>query len=97
MDMAITGTNTIQSIILLPILESNLTVMLRKYKSIIVKVPGIKVKGDDTSGKMSDMISDVANDHAKQGWKLLQVIPALIRDGALQKVIITMEKKMVNR
>ena len=51
MDMAITGTNTIQSIILLPILESNLTVMLRKYKSIIVKVPGIKVKGDDTSGR----------------------------------------------
>ena len=93
MDMAITGTNTIQSIILLPILESNLIGMSRKYKSITVKVPGIKVKGDDTSGKMSDMISDLANDHAKQGWELLQITPALIRDGALQKVIITMEKK----
>ena len=62
------------------------------YQSITVKVPGLKVKGDDTSSKMSEMISEIANDKAKKGWKLVQITPALVRDGALQKVILTMEK-----
>ena len=66
--------------------------MAHKYQSLIVKVPGLKVKGDDTSSKMSDMISEIANAQAKEGWKLLQITPALVRDGALQKVIVTMEK-----
>ena len=66
--------------------------MLLTYQSITVKVPGLKVKGDDTSSKMSEMISEIANDEAKKGWKLVQITPALVRDGALQKVILTMEK-----
>ena len=41
--------------------------MLLTYQSIIVKVPGLKVKGDDTSSKMSDMIAEVTNDNAKKG------------------------------
>ena len=66
--------------------------MTLTYQSIIVKVPGLKVKGDDTSSKMSDMIGEVTNIQAKEGWKLVQITPALVRDGALQKVIVTMEK-----
>ena len=64
------------------------------YQSIIVKIPGLKVKGDDTSSKMSDMITDATNTKAKEGWKLVQITPALVRDGALQKVIVTMEKDL---
>ena len=66
--------------------------MTLSYQSIIVKVPGLKVKGDDTSSKMSDMIAEVTNTQGKEGWKLVQITPALVRDGALQKVIVTMEK-----
>ena len=40
--------------------------MLLTYQSITVKVPGLKVKGDDTSSKMSEMISEIANDKAKK-------------------------------
>ena len=93
--MDTTGTNTIPSIIhqLILIHNSNaVRVMSRKYQSIIVSIPGLKVKGDDTSSKMSNMIAEVANAQAKQGWKLISITPALVRDGALQKVIITMEK-----
>jgi len=57
-----------------------------------VTVPGLKVKGDDTSEKMSGMITEISNREAKKGWKLKQVTPALVRDGALQKVILTLEK-----
>ena len=38
------------------------------------------------------MIAEVTNIQAKGGWKLVQITPALVRDGALQKVIVTMEK-----
>ena len=68
--------------------------MSQSYKSFVVTVPGLKVKGDDTSTKMSGMISEVLNEQAKFGWELKQITPALIRDGALQKVILTMEKEV---
>lgn len=66
--------------------------MSLSYKSLVVTIPGLKVKGDDTSTKMSGMISEVLNEQSKFGWELKQITPALIRDGALQKVILTMEK-----
>ena len=66
--------------------------MHRVYKSVVVTVPGLKVKGDDTSEKMSGMITEISNREAEKGWKLKQVTLALVRDGALQKVILTLEK-----
>ena len=66
------------------------------YKSVIVKVPGLKVKGDDTSAKMSEMIEEVLNNESSKGWKLMQITPALVREGYLQKVILTMEKEKSN-
>ena len=66
--------------------------MSLSYKSLVVTIPGLKVKGDDTSTKMSGMISEVLNEQSKFGLELKQITPALIRDGALQKVILTMEK-----
>ena len=57
--------------------------MSATYRSIIVKVPGLKVKGDDTSAKMSEMIEEVANFESSKGWKLIQITPALVRDGSL--------------
>ena len=70
--------------------------MSATYRSIIVKVPGLKVKGDDTSAKMSEMIEEAANFESSKGWKLIQITPALVRDGSLQKVILTMERHKVN-
>ena len=71
--------------------------MSRTYQSIVISVPGLKIKGDDTSDQLSEMITEISNRHAKRGWKLIQVTPALVRDGALQKVIITMEKKTARK
>ena len=70
--------------------------MSATYRSIIVKVPGLKVKGDDTSLKMSEMIEETANLESLNGWKLIQITPALVRDGSLQKVILTMVRDKVN-
>lgn len=70
--------------------------MSATYRSIIVKVPGLKVKGDDTSLKMSEMIEETANLESLKGWKLIQITPALVRDGSLQKVILTMVRDKVN-
>jgi|TARA_B100000925_G_C21609950_1_gene304237 hypothetical protein len=66
------------------------------YQSVIVKVPGLKVKGDDTSTKMSEMIEEVLNNESSKGWKLIQITPTLVREGSLQKVILTMEKDKTN-
>ena len=55
------------------------------YQSIIVKVPGLKVKGDDTSTKMSKMIEEVLNNESLKGWKLIQITPALVREGSLKR------------
>ena len=66
------------------------------YQSVIVKVPGLKVKGDDTSTKMSEMIEEVLNNESSKGWKLMQITPALVREGSLQKLILTMEKEKSN-
>jgi hypothetical protein len=54
------------------------------------------VKGDDTSAKMSEMIEEVLNIESSKGWKLMQITPALVREGSLQKVILTMEKDKTN-
>ena len=70
--------------------------MSATYRSIIVKVPGLKVKGDDTSLKMSEMIEETANLESLKGWNLIQITPALVRDGSLQKVILTMVRYKVN-
>ena len=66
------------------------------YQSVIVKVPGLKVKGDDTSTKMSKMIEETLNIESSKGWKLIQITPALVREGSLQKVVLTMEKEKTN-
>jgi hypothetical protein len=66
------------------------------YQSVIAKVPGLKVKGDDTSTKMSEMIEEVLNIESSKGWKLVQITPTLVREGSLQKVILTMEKNETN-
>ena len=66
------------------------------YQSVIVKVPGLKVKGDDTSTKMSEMIEEVLNNESSKGWKLMQITPALVREGSLQMVTLTMEKEKTN-
>ena len=70
--------------------------MSATYRSIIVKVPGLKVKGDDTSLKMCEMIEETANLESLNGWNLIQITPALVRDGSLQKVILTMVRDKVN-
>ena len=45
---------------------------------------------------MSEMIEEAANFESSKGWKLIQITPALVRDGSLQKVILTMERYKVN-
>ncbi len=96
--MGITGTSITQNTILQLILNfyDFFIWMSATYRSIIVKVPGLKVKGDDTSAKMSEMIEEAANFESSKGWKLIQITPALVRDGSLQKVILTMERYKVN-
>ena len=54
-----------------------------------------KVKGDDTSTKMSKMIEEVSNIESSKGWKLIQ-ITRFGKRRLTQKVILTMEKDKIN-
>ena len=64
-----------------------------KYKTIVVSPNKLRIKGDDHSEILSKLVEDIINGHFLKGWTLNQVIPSLMNQGALTKVILVLEKK----
>jgi hypothetical protein len=66
--------------------------MSKTYKVFIVEPEGIRVKGDDYSNLLSKLLSDKLNDLSKKGWTLSSIVPSMISDGCVVKLIVTIEK-----
>lgn len=66
--------------------------MSKTYKAFIVEPEGIRVKGDDYSNILSKLLSDKLNDFSNKGWTLSSIVPSMISDGCVVKLIVTIEK-----
>ena len=65
-----------------------------EYKSISLTPDGIRVKGDDITEKLAEMINEVSNSNGKKGWRLISVIPSLKSEGAVVRLLVTIEREV---
>ena len=66
--------------------------MSKTYKVFIVEPEGIRVKGDDYSNILSKLLSDKLNELSNNGWTLSSIVPSMISNGCVVKLIVTIEK-----
>ena len=64
-----------------------------EYKSISLTPDGIRVKGDDLTEKLAEMINEKSNSHSRNGWRLISIIPSLMSEGAVVRLLVTFERK----
>ena len=63
-----------------------------EYKTITVSPDGIRVKGDDISDKIADLLNDLSNKYGRDYWKLISIIPSMKSEGAVTKLLVTFER-----
>ena len=63
-----------------------------KFKTEVVSPKGIRIKGDDHSEEIARLIEERSNALCKDGWRLVNALPAMINEGALYKAILIFEK-----
>jgi hypothetical protein len=64
-----------------------------EYKSISLTPDGIRVKGDDLTEKLAAMINEKSNNHSRKGWRLISIIPSLMSEGAVVRLLVTFERE----
>ena len=67
--------------------------MNQKYKSIVITLKGLRLKGDDKSLELSKELDIKSNELASLGWRLISVFPSVISEGAVVKLLAVFEKK----
>jgi len=66
--------------------------MVLEYKTKVIEPKGLRVKGDDTSIQLANILEKETNNLLIQGWVVKSVLPSLSSDGALLKLIVLFEK-----
>jgi hypothetical protein len=66
-----------------------------EYKTITVSPDGIRVKGDDISDKIADLMNDLSNKYGSDHWKLVSIIPSMKSEGAVTKLLVTFERSLL--
>ena len=62
------------------------------YKTISISPVGIRIKGDDISEKLADLLNKRNNELAKEGWRVFSILPSLKSEGAVAKLLVTYER-----
>ena len=62
------------------------------YKTISISPVGIRIKGDDISEKLADLLNNRSNELGKKRWRLLSILPSLKSEGAVAKLLVTFER-----
>ncbi|OUU09192.1 MAG: hypothetical protein CBC00_06855 [Verrucomicrobia bacterium TMED40] len=68
--------------------------MTFEYKTVVVSPSGLRVKGDDHSKELAELLSKNNNKLAKAGWRLISMNPSMTSQGAVVKMLITLERKI---
>mgnify|MGYP000063295724 FL=1 len=63
-----------------------------EYKTVSISPVGIRIKGDDISEKLADLLNNRSNELAKKRWRLLSILPSLKSEGAVAKLLVTFER-----
>ena len=63
-----------------------------EYKTVSISPVGIRIKGDDISEKLADLLNNRSNELAKDRWRLLSILPSLKSEGAVAKLLVTFER-----
>lgn len=70
--------------------------MGKKFKVIILETKGLRVKGDDHSSYLADLLSQNLNSHSQDGWQLEFITPSMTSDGNLVKMMVTLSRDSKN-
>lgn len=63
-----------------------------KIKTEVVSPKGMRIKGDDHSEELARLIEERSVALCKNGWRLVNILPAMVSEGALYKAILVFEK-----
>ncbi|MEC8865178.1 MAG: DUF4177 domain-containing protein [Verrucomicrobiota bacterium] len=68
--------------------------MSLEYKTIVVSPSGLRVKGDDHSNELAEILTKSMSELAKEGWRVISLIPSMTSQGAVVKMLITAERNL---
>jgi hypothetical protein len=63
------------------------------YITEVISPKGIRIKGDDHSEEIARRIEQRSKSLGKNGWRLINVLPAMMSEGALYKAILIFVKE----
>ena len=63
-----------------------------EYKTIVLGPEGLRIKGDDNSKNLAVLLEKKLNVVGKEGWKAISIVPSMVSEGAVVKLIVTFEK-----
>jgi|TARA_B110000495_G_C22875412_1_gene510536 hypothetical protein len=63
-----------------------------QYKTISISPEGIRIKGDDVSEKLAQLLNDMSNECGKEKWRIISIIPTMKSEGAVTKILVTFER-----
>ncbi|MDG0964379.1 MAG: DUF4177 domain-containing protein [Opitutales bacterium] len=63
-----------------------------EYKTISISPVGIRIKGDDISEKLAELLNKRSNELTKEKWRLISILPSLKSEGAVAKLLVTFER-----
>lgn len=67
--------------------------IIYEYKTVSIFPEGMRVKGDDVTEKLTDLLNARCNEYAEDGWRVISIVPSMKSEGAVAKLMVTFERK----
>ena len=67
--------------------------IIYEYKTVSISPEGMRVKGDDVTEKLTDLLNTRCNEYAEDGWRVFSIVPSMKSEGAVAKLMVTLERK----
>ena len=63
-----------------------------QYKTISISPEGIRIKGDDVSERLAQLLNNMSNKLGSDKWRIISIIPTMKSEGAVTKILVTFER-----
>ena len=63
-----------------------------QYKTISISPDGIRIKGDDVSERLAQLLNNMSNKLGSDKWRIISIIPTMKSEGAVTKILVTFER-----
>lgn len=67
--------------------------MVSVYKTKVIESKGLRVKGDDSSSQLAEILEKESNKELLAGWKVHSITPSLSSNGAILKFVVLFQKQ----